>query len=120
MEKSETKDRVQKKIEEKIAGFPICEYAFIRPEEIPFSEKVRYICRTECPRYGKSWSCPPAVGAVEECRKRWENRMNPFTGTVERKIGNTWYLLETVCDGNEPLTHKVKRLIFSDKEALCS
>lgn len=39
---------------------------------------------------------------------------------VERKIGNTWYLLETVCDGNEPLTHKVKRLIFSDKEALCS
>ena len=47
-------------------------------------------------------------------------RPNPFTGTVERKIGNTWYLLETVCDGNEPLTHKVKRLIFSDKEALCS
>ena len=46
--------------------------------------------------------------------------MNPFTGTVERKIGNTWYLLETVCDGNEPLTHKVKRLIVSDKEALCS
>ena len=46
--------------------------------------------------------------------------MNPFAGTVERKIGNTWYLLETVCDGNEPLTHKVKRLIFLDKEALCS
>lgn len=46
--------------------------------------------------------------------------MNPVTGTVERKIGNTWYLLETVCDGNEPLTHKVKRLIFSDKEVLCS
>ena len=60
------------------------------------------------------------IDFLEECRKRWENRMNPFTGTVERKIGNTWYLLETVCDGNEPLTHKVKRLIFSDKEALCS
>ena len=62
----------------------------------------------------------PPIDFLEECRKRWENRMNPFTGTVERKIGNTWYLLETVCDGNEPLTHKVKRLIFSDKEALCS
>ena len=58
----------------------------------------------------------PPIDFLEECRKRWENRMNPFTGTVERKIGNTWYLLETVCDGNEPLTHKVKRLIFSDKE----
>lgn len=54
----------------------------------------------------------PPLDFLEECRKRWENRMNPFTGTVERKIGNTWYLLETVCDGNEPLTHKVKRLIF--------
>lgn len=62
----------------------------------------------------------PPIDFLEECRKRWETRMNPFTGTVERKIGNTWYLLETVCDGNEPLTHKVKRLIFSDKEALCS
>ena len=46
----------------------------------------------------------PPIDFLEECRKRWENRMNPFTGTVERKIGNTWYLLETVCDGNEPLT----------------
>ena len=62
----------------------------------------------------------PPIDFLEECRKHWENRMNPFTGTVERKIGNTWYLLQTVCDGNEPLTDKVKRLIFSDKEALCS
>lgn len=62
----------------------------------------------------------PPIDFLEECRKRRENQMGPFTGTLERKIGNTWYLLETVCDGNEPLTHKVKRLIFSDKEALCS
>ena len=61
----------------------------------------------------------PPIDFLEECRKRWENRMNPFTGTVERKIGNTWYLLETVCDGNEPLADKVKRLIFSDKGVIC-
>ena len=47
----------------------------------------------------------PPIDFLEECRKRWENRMNPFTGTVERKIGNTWYLLETVCDGNEPQSY---------------
>jgi hypothetical protein len=47
----------------------------------------------------------------------WE-RQNPFSGTVKRKIGNTWYIVETECDGNEPLTNKVKRLIFSDKEAV--
>ena len=30
----------------------------------------------------------PPIDFLEECRKRWENRMNPFTGTVERKIGD--------------------------------
>ena len=64
------KKEIQTNIENRITEFPVCEYAFVRPEEIPFSEKVRYICQTECPRYGKSWACPPAVGSVEECRKR--------------------------------------------------
>ena len=39
--------------------------------------------------------------------------------TIERKIGNTWYVIETECDGNEPLADKVKRLIFSDKGVIC-
>jgi hypothetical protein len=28
-------------------------------------------------------------------------------------------VIETECDGNEPLTDKVKRLIFSDKGVIC-
>ena len=62
----------------------------------------------------------PPIDFVEECRKRQEAAQSPYHCTVERRIGNTWYTIETVCDGNEPLTDKVKRLIFSDKEALCS
>lgn len=27
---------------------------------------------------------------------------NPFSCTVTRKIGNTWYIIETECDGAEP------------------
>lgn len=38
----------------------------------------------------------------------------PFCETILRKIGNTWYLVQTSCGGTEPLTDKVKRLIFSD------
>ncbi len=56
--------------------------------------------------------------------KEWEHlrteRNNPFRGTVERRIGNTWYLIETVCDGNEVLADLARRLIFSKEEALCS
>ena len=39
-------------------------------DELLFSERVRYICRTECAMYGRSWACPPAVGTVEACRER--------------------------------------------------
>ena len=45
----------------------------------------------------------------------WDEPQNPFCDTVERKIGNTWYIVKTECDGNETLTNKVKRLIFSEK-----
>jgi hypothetical protein len=59
----------------------------------------------------------PPAWQLAQWRRMWE-RQNPFSGTVKRKIGNTWYIVETECDGNEPLTNKVKRLIFSDKEAV--
>lgn len=56
---------------------------------------------------------------LEECRKRQEAAQSPFRTTIERKIGNTWYIVETECVGNEPLADKVKRLIFSDKGVAC-
>ena len=43
---------------------------------------------------------------------------NPFSCTMTRKIGNTWYVIETECGGNEPLPSMVRRLIFSEKGAV--
>ena len=60
----------------------------------------------------------PPESFLQECEIYWSRR-SPFCKTVERKIGNTWYTIETVCDGTEPLTAKVKRLIFSDREVAC-
>lgn len=60
----------EERIEEIAAEYPLCQYGFLDTKELVFSEQVRYICKTECPRYGKSWSCPPATGTVEECQKR--------------------------------------------------
>lgn len=45
----------------------------------------------------------------------WEEPSNPFCDIVERRIGNTWYIIKTECDGKEALADKVKRLIFSEK-----
>lgn len=57
-------------IESLIAEHPLYQYAILPTEKIPFSEKVRAICAEECERYGKSWSCPPAVGSVEACKEK--------------------------------------------------
>ena len=61
----------------------------------------------------------PPLDFLEECHKRQMAAQSPFHTTIERKIGNTWYIVETECDGNEPLADKVKRLIFSDKGVAC-
>lgn len=60
----------------------------------------------------------PPIDFIEKCRKRWERSL--FRTTIEKKIGNTWYLIETECAGEERLSDKVKRLIFSDKGVVCS
>lgn len=57
-------------IESFITQFPIYQYAFIDTGDLEFSDKVRTICKKECPRYGSSWSCPPAVGTVEKCKQK--------------------------------------------------
>ena len=57
-------------LEKRLAELPIYAYFFIKPSELEFSERVRHICRTECPMYGKSWACPPGVGTVAQCRER--------------------------------------------------
>jgi len=60
----------RQRLESQLAELPLYQYAFIRTDELMFSERVRYICRTECPMYNTTWACPPAVGRVEECRQR--------------------------------------------------
>lgn len=103
---------IKKTIEEKIAQYPICEYAFIRPEEIPFSEKVRYICKTECPRYGTSWACPPAVGTVEECRKRIRSYTDGFIFTTVSEgadLENMDAML-SMRGGHEKITRKIAEI----------
>ena len=57
-------------LEEQLSALPVAQYDFFRTEELLFSERIRRICEVECPRYGKTWACPPAVGSLEECQAR--------------------------------------------------
>lgn len=57
-------------LEQELAEFPLYTYAFLKPEGLEFSNRIRWICEHECPMYAKSWACPPGVGSVEDCKSR--------------------------------------------------
>ena len=60
----------KEKLEQQLLELPLYTYFYIDPQRLEFSDRIRYICQAECPRYGKSWACPPGVGSVESCRAK--------------------------------------------------
>lgn len=57
-------------LERRMRDLPIVQYEFFETASLTFSQRVRTVCQSDCPRYGSSWACPPAVGTVEACRAR--------------------------------------------------
>ena len=58
----------RERLEKGLAELPLLGYFFLDPKNLDFSRRVRWVCEQECPRFGKTWACPPAVGTVESCR----------------------------------------------------
>lgn len=51
------------------AGFE--QTAPLNPETIKLKQEVRDMCVSgKCARYGRSWSCPPHAGSLEECGEK--------------------------------------------------
>lgn len=49
----------------------IFEYGTVHTNQINVSQEVRKMCEVNtCQQYGKTWTCPPAVGTVAECKAR--------------------------------------------------
>ena len=58
------------KLEAGLGELPLEGYFFLDPQSLEFSHRVRHVCEQACPRYGKTWACPPAVGELEACREK--------------------------------------------------
>ena len=100
-------------LEQRMAELPLYIYDFIDPSELEFSERIRWICETECPMYGKSWACPPGVGTVEQCKKKchsFENCLLISSIVEVRDIANMEETLATRGD-HEELTNQVRDLM---------
>ena len=100
-------------LEQQLAEFPLYQYMFIDTGELSFSPRVRHICESECPMYGKSWACPPAVGSVEDCRAKclsYPEALVITTITEVSDIANLQETLDTRAD-HEAITHAIAALV---------
>ncbi|MDD7739084.1 MAG: DUF2284 domain-containing protein [Fusicatenibacter sp.] len=104
---------ITKEIEDFITQFPIYQYAFIEPEEIEFNDRVRQICKKECPRYGASWSCPPAVGTVETCKERCMNYDHALFFSSIAEVANVMDMEESLKTKaeHEKLTRMIEKFL---------
>ncbi len=96
-----------------LAGLPILQYEFIPTEALHFSERVRHICETECPMYGKTWACPPGVGSVEACVARcrtYPEALLLTTVTEVRDIADMEETLATRAE-HEAVTREAEKLL---------
>ena len=96
-----------------LAALPILQYEFIPTEALHFSERVRHICETECPMYGKTWACPPGVGSVEACVARcrtYPEALLLTTVTEVRDIADMEETLATRAE-HEAVTREAEKLL---------
>ena len=63
-------------LDEQLSQLPLYTFAYIDPAQLEFSPRIRHICQTECPMYGRTWACPPGVGEVSECEKKCRSYQN--------------------------------------------
>jgi len=89
-------ERCERILQEILAEEPILEYAFPDPQTIGFSDRIRWVCEHECPRYGTSWSCPPAVGSVQACAARCRAHEGAFIFSTVAEVQDITNLEETL------------------------
>ena len=83
-------------LERQMAELPIVQYEFFETSELIFSSRVRYVCETECPQYGKSWACPPGVGGVEACQERCQRYPHALLITSMTEVSDISDIQETL------------------------
>ena len=100
-------------LERQMSELPIVQYEFFETEELVFTSRVRAICEMDCPRYGSSWACPPAVGTVEACRERCLGYPHALLITSMTEVADIADIEGTLATraGHEELTRQVNALL---------
>ena len=100
-------------LEAQLAELPLYIYAFINPDSLEFSQRIRWICENECPMYGKSWACPPAVGTVTYCKAKCRQYKNCLMVSTITEVSDIANMEETLATrpAHEEVTNQVVALM---------
>lgn len=100
-------------LEERLSELPLYIYDFIDLGELEFSERIRWICQNECPKYGTTWACPPGVGTVAECQKRCMGYQNCLLISSIAEVEDIADIEETLATrpAHEALTEQVADIL---------
>ena len=92
---------LQKAIAEKQTELQIHQFGFTTTDQLSIHQGVRDLCEmNSCGRYGKSWSCPPGVGTLEECRDKIMKYRNVFVYTTKHDLEDS-YDFEGMMEGKD-------------------
>jgi len=100
-------------LEQQLAELPLYTYFYIAPQSLEFSERIRHICKSECPMYDKTWACPPAVGEVSQCQEKCLSYQNCLViGTIV-EVEDATDIEKTLLtrSDHEKLTNQVRDLM---------
>ena len=102
----------REKLEQQLLELPLYMYAYIDPNGLEFSSRIRYICQAECPMYNRTWACPPAVGEVDACKRKclsYSNCLLVGTITETDDIADIEATLRTRPE-HEALTNEIREM----------
>lgn len=103
----------KEKLEQGLSELPLYVYEFITPEDLEFSERIRWICEHECPMYGRSWACPPGVGTVEHCKGKCFSYNSCLMIATITEVSDITNIHETLATrpAHEKITNQVRDLM---------
>lgn len=65
------------------------------PQTLQAREDVRAMCaENKCGAFGKNWTCPPAIGTVEECQQKLHQYKN---GVLLQTVGHMAKTIDSKC-----------------------
>lgn len=64
-----TDQRIQELVGEFIDRYPLCEYLFLKTEELTMTPEVKILCQQDMAVYGERRNVPPAPESYEKCKE---------------------------------------------------